>query len=201
MLRVAGAETITEVEGPGKRFALWLQGCARHCPACCNPHMQPFTGGMEIAEENLAARILDSESDGLTIVGGEPLEQIEGLNCLFDHLERLEYRKNVMLFSGFTYEEILADTRKRKLAERCDVLIAGPFIQEQAQDKRKWIGSRNQTVHFFRHGLDALKADWPENRAEIEIHIADGQISINGFPLGEDSDFEQIFANFQERRI
>lgn len=200
MLRVAGAETITEVEGPGKRFALWLQGCSRHCPACCNPHMQSFSGGLEVEEESLAAQIFGSDCEGLTIVGGEPLEQIEGLNCLFDHLVRLEYRKNIMLFSGFTFEEILADARKIKLAERCDVLIAGPFIEAQAPDKRKWIGSRNQTVHFFRHGLDALKADWPEQRAEIEIHIADGQISINGFPVGEDSDFEQIFANFQERQ-
>lgn len=200
MLRVGGAETVTEVEGPGRRFALWLQGCSRRCRGCCNPHLHNFSAGEPVPAHELAARITTSDSDGLTIVGGEPLEQLPGLKHLFDHLQTMGYDKSIMMFSGFSYAEIEADPEKLELVRRCDVLVAGPFVQQQAPDTRRWIGSRNQTVHFLGSRLDFLKDEWPAHKLEIEIHLDDEQISINGFPVGEKNEFEQIFVKFQERQ-
>ncbi|MFZ5950391.1 MAG: 4Fe-4S single cluster domain-containing protein [Candidatus Rifleibacteriota bacterium] len=194
MLRVAGAEAITEVEGPGRRFALWVQGCSRSCPGCCNPHMHDYAGGSLIEERAMAKRIIDADVDGLTIVGGEPLEQIESLNQMFDCLDELEYDKSIMLFTGFAWSEICNDSGIMALLQRCDVVVAGPFMQDQAPDQRRWIGSGNQTVHFFRNRLDFLRENWPKHRVEIEFHISDGQLSINGFPVGDDHEFEKIFA-------
>ena len=44
-LQVAQIVPCTEAEGPGKRFALWFQGCPLRCPGCCNPEFIPFAGG------------------------------------------------------------------------------------------------------------------------------------------------------------
>jgi len=44
-LQVAQIVPCTEAEGPGRRFALWFQGCPLRCPGCCNPEFIPFAGG------------------------------------------------------------------------------------------------------------------------------------------------------------
>src|SRR5215211_7379049 len=77
-LQVAQIVPCTEAEGPGKRFALWFQGCPLRCPGCCNPEMLPFEGGTEwrlgdvIASLN-ATHEADAELEGITLLGGEPL--------------------------------------------------------------------------------------------------------------------------------
>src|SRR5215470_17922358 len=67
----------TEAEGPGKRFALWFQGCPLRCPGCCNPEMLSFDGGREMPIAQLAELILDAARregvEGITLLGGEPL--------------------------------------------------------------------------------------------------------------------------------
>lgn len=194
MIRVAGIEPITEVEGPGRRFALWLQGCSRLCSGCCNPHMQDHSGGNPKPVAEIAAAIIASPTEGLTLLGGEPLEQVDAVKQMFDLLDAADYSGNIMLFSGFTWQEIGRNPEMLDLVRRCDCLVAGPFVAALKPDSRRWIGSRNQTVHFFRDRLDALKLDWPKHKAEIEIHLGDGEISINGFPVGAESDFEKIFA-------
>lgn len=201
MLRVAGAETNTEVEGPGRRFALWLQGCSRRCPGCCNPHMHDPKAGQLMNTLQLARQIQSAQNEGLTIVGGEPLEQITGLKSLFDNLETLHYSGNIIIFTGFSNSEIRKDPEKIALLKRVDLVVAGPFLLEETPDRRKWIGSRNQTVHFFRNRLDFLRENWPEQAKEIEIHIGEDEISINGFPVGEENEFEQIFAHFEKGQI
>ena len=44
-MQVAQVVPCTEAEGPGKRFAIWFQGCPLRCPGCCNPEYLPFRGG------------------------------------------------------------------------------------------------------------------------------------------------------------
>src|SRR5258708_10952072 len=76
-LRVAQVVPCTEAEGPGKRFALWFQGCPLRCPGCCNPEMLPFDGGQSIPVSDLVNLIFDAQSqhgiEGITLLGGEPL--------------------------------------------------------------------------------------------------------------------------------
>src|SRR5437588_600228 len=85
-LRVAQAVPATEAEGPGVRYALWLQGCPLRCPGCCNPEMLPFEGGTrvsvrEVVEEvGRAAR--DHGVEGITLLGGEPLAHAAGAAVL-----------------------------------------------------------------------------------------------------------------------
>src|SRR5438093_2396893 len=76
-LNVAQIVPCTAAEGPGRRYALWFQGCPLRCPGCCNPEMLPFDGGIarsivEVLAEVAAARQRDS-IEGITLLGGEPL--------------------------------------------------------------------------------------------------------------------------------
>src|SRR5258708_18463055 len=67
----------TDAEGPGKRFALWFQGCPMRCPGCCNPEMLPFEGGSKIPVAELEALFIEAQKrhgiEGITLLGGEPL--------------------------------------------------------------------------------------------------------------------------------
>src|SRR5438105_8205491 len=106
MLRVAQIIPCTEAEGPGRRFALWFQGCPLRCPGCCNPEMLPFAGGQQrsvaaIVEEVRAAVRTDAV-EGITLLGGEPLAHAAGAAVLARalHNEGL----TVMIFSGYTLD-------------------------------------------------------------------------------------------------
>jgi anaerobic ribonucleoside-triphosphate reductase activating protein len=56
-LQVAQIVPHTEAEGPGRRFALWFQGCPLRCAGCCNPEMLPFEGGRAIPLNVLVGQI------------------------------------------------------------------------------------------------------------------------------------------------
>src|SRR2546428_11526767 len=75
-LQVAQIVRRTEAEGPGRRWALWFQGCPLRCPGCCNPEMLPFAGGERLAlpavVELVAAAGPRHRVEGVTLLGGEP---------------------------------------------------------------------------------------------------------------------------------
>src|SRR5947208_6250808 len=75
-ISVAQIVPCTEAEGPGRRFALWFQGCPLRCPGCCNPEMLPFAGGtpMPLGEvvKHLGAAREQHGIEGVTLLGGEP---------------------------------------------------------------------------------------------------------------------------------
>src|SRR5262245_55340012 len=74
VLRVATIVDDTEAEGPGRRFALWVQGCAIRCPGCCNPEMFAHDRGTQMTVDGVLARVR-AGVEGVTFLGGEPFEQ------------------------------------------------------------------------------------------------------------------------------
>src|SRR5262245_34549314 len=76
-VRVAAIVDDTEAEGPGRRFALWVKGCAIRGAGCCNPEMFDEHGGEAMATGELAARIARAAGavEGVTFLGGEPFAQ------------------------------------------------------------------------------------------------------------------------------
>src|SRR3954468_12436548 len=78
-LQVAQIVADTEAEGPGRRFAVWVQGCPMRCQECCNPQMLRFEGGERTPVRDLVARALGTEGvEGVSLLGGEPFAQAEG---------------------------------------------------------------------------------------------------------------------------
>src|SRR5262245_44382570 len=101
-LHVAQIVPCTEAEGPGRRFALWFQGCPLRCPGCCNPEMLPFDGGQVLPLSEVKARLQESHEahhlEGITLLGGEPLAHAASGAPLARAAHELGL--SVMVFSG-----------------------------------------------------------------------------------------------------
>ncbi|MGE0547089.1 MAG: 4Fe-4S single cluster domain-containing protein [Kofleriaceae bacterium] len=189
MLRVATIVPDTEAEGPGRRWALWLQGCPIRCPGCCNPEMFDDQGGQSRSLDELTGEITAAASrgvEGVTLLGGEPFSQAEGAARLARHARARGL--TVMVFSGYTLDELRASSEASGLLEATDLLVDGPYDRERPEpappEGRRWIGSTNQTMHFL---TDAYRPDDPRMRAPntIEIRLSRGSLSINGWPTAE----------------
>lgn len=186
MLSVAQIVPVTEAEGPGRRFALWFQGCPLRCPGCCNPEMLPFAGGipMRITEvvEQLRASHAEHQLEGVTLLGGEPFAHAETAVAFADEAHRLGL--SVMVFSGYVLEELRAnpDESVQALLERIDILVDGPYFREQPERKRRWIGSANQRVHYLSNRCSTDDPRWLLPNT-VEIRMCDGVVTVNGFPV------------------
>src|ERR1700679_153734 len=102
--QIAQIVSVTEAEGPGRRFALWFQGCPLRCPGCCNPEMLPFAGGrpMHLADVVSQLRIAKDQHaiEGITLLGGEPFAHAGGAAALAEAAHDLDL--SVMVFTGYT---------------------------------------------------------------------------------------------------
>lgn len=171
----------TEVEGPGKRAALWVQGCPIHCPGCFNPQTWSARGGERVSVVEIESRILaEPRIEGVSFLGGEPFTQAAALAEL--GLLCREAGLSVVTFSGYEAELLLNSDRAdwRALLAVTDLLLAGPFHQDQLDLSRPWIGSSNQRfVYLTDRYQDLERVD--RSRPALEIHMDDtGQIQLNG---------------------
>src|SRR3954463_8685683 len=73
----------TEAEGPGRRFALWFQGCPLRCAGCCNPEFLSFKGGESRHLDDVWQQVRSAKDiEGITLLGGEPFAHAEGAAAL-----------------------------------------------------------------------------------------------------------------------
>ena len=183
-LQVAQIVPCTEAEGPGRRFALWFQGCPLRCPGCCNPEFIPFAGGEAMSLADVLRQLDDARGygiEGITLLGGEPLAHAVGSAALAS--AAWERGLTVMVFSGYTIEEARAksDPVVDAVLAQTDILVDGPYVREQPDTTRRWIGSTNQRIHFL---SDRYRADDPcwRERNTLEIRVRGGEVTVNGFP-------------------
>ncbi|HEY8426741.1 MAG TPA: 4Fe-4S single cluster domain-containing protein [Sandaracinaceae bacterium] len=182
-LRVACEVADTDAEGPGRRYAVWLQGCPLRCPGCCNPEMLPMRGGTEIEVGELAARVCGTPGiEGLTLLGGEPFAQAEPAALLAEAVRREGL--SVMVFSGYTLEELRARPEAAPLLAAADLLVDGRYDRTQPDTARRWIGSRNQRLWFL---TDRYRPDDPRFAASdtVEIRLVRNVLVVNGRPWGK----------------
>lgn len=143
--------------GPGKRIAIWLVGCHRHCPGCANPELWNPKPSQRIMVEKLSMLIrqtaIERCADGLTITGGEPFEQAEELLDLLNSLRDLQL--NTLVFSGYRLEELQKKEKAKEVLERIDVLIDGEYIKEQNDGKAALRGSANQRINILNPSCSA----------------------------------------------
>lgn len=184
-LVVAARVACTEAEGPGRRFAVWVQGCSLRCPGCCNPEFFAREGGEPVAvaalvDELRVARDVHGLA-GLTVLGGEPSEQPAAVAALC--LAARELGLGTIVFTGRTHAELQALPEMRPLLAAVDTLVDGRFDGRRREpvDGRRWIGSTNQQiVHLTpRHADPAL---W-RGRNHVELQIdAVGRLTAHGAP-------------------
>ena len=184
VLSIAMIVPITEAEGPGKRFALWFQGCPLRCPGCCNPEMLPFEGGLPSSLDEILAAIraaMLEGIEGITLLGGEPTAHASGAAALARQVRDLGL--TVMVFTGYTLEELRRrqDPHIDDLLAYTDILVDGPYERDLPDTTRRWIGSTNQRIHFLTERYSADDPCWRE-RNTLELRLVDSEIVMNGFP-------------------
>jgi anaerobic ribonucleoside-triphosphate reductase activating protein len=146
MLDLSGIVSDSIVDGPGIRTTIFSQGCPHHCPGCHNPETWAFGRGTDMEEERLLEIVKENPlCRGVTFSGGEPFSQAAGYAKLAKLLKQEGYE--VASYSGFTFEELLNGTDdQKKLLSAIDILIDGPFLQEEKSLEIAFRGSKNQRI-------------------------------------------------------
>ncbi len=166
----------TAVLGPGRRFAVWFQGCKKRCEGCINPQGQQLDGGQLVAVEELLAKIGRQKGlQGITISGGEPFLQYDGLKRLIEGVRR-ETQLDIMLYSGYSLQE-LQDRHGSGLAallRQVDIFIDGEYRKEE-DNGTIYRGSDNQNIYFFTERFAAFREEiYGTRNRDIEF-LADGE--------------------------
>lgn len=184
-MQIAHTVACTEAEGPGKRFALWFQGCPLRCVECCNPEMLPFAGGLTVSTESMFADICRAQEqdqiEGITLLGGEPFAHAVGAAELASLVQ--DRGLSVMIFSGYELQQLRTMTEPgvQSLLQATDLLVDGLYDRTVPDTTRRWIGSRNQQIHCLSDRYQSDDPCWSEPDT-LEIRLQDGEVIVNGFP-------------------
>ena len=144
-IRIAGIVRESIVDGRGLRFVVFGQGCPHRCPGCHNPQTHDFEGGRWVPIRQIAQEIRKNPLlQGVTFSGGEPFCQISAFAELARQVRALPGRLDLTVYSGYTYEQLLALPGASELLALCDYLVDGPFLLAERDLYLRFRGSRNQ---------------------------------------------------------
>ena len=185
-LNIAAIKECTEAEGPGRRFAIWTQGCLKRCRNCCNPTMQPIEKRYIVTTSDLIKLIKDAKEiydiEGISLIGGEPFLQAKGLIRIAKWCQ--ENNLSVVAFTGYELSEIEADIlpEGKILLSYIDMLIDGAYDEELYDEERTWVGSKNQQVHFLTSRY-TKGVEYEQKEKALEVCISDKELILNGWPF------------------
>ena len=145
-------------DGDGVRVSLFVSGCRNCCKGCFQPETWDFKYGTEFTQETekqIIELLKPSYISGLTVLGGEPFEE-ENQRILAPFLRKVKETypyKTIWCYTGYVLEKDLLPEDGRKHCEATgemlkyiDILVDGPFIEEQKNISLKFRGSENQRI-------------------------------------------------------
>lgn len=135
----------TMVDGPGFRTTIYCAGCPNECPGCHNPQSWDINNGHPMTTDELFSEIVSDPFANVTFSGGDPMFQPEGFAELAEAI-RKNTSKTIWCYSGFRYEQIINNSKQRKLLEMVDVLVDGPFVEKLRDEDLYFRGSSNQRL-------------------------------------------------------
>ena len=176
---------VTSVEGIGKRFAIWVQGCSLHCKNCANTQMWNFDGGTSYNINDFVniIKAYKDKIEGITWLGGEPLEQVKPVAKISEIVQNMGL--SVILFTGYQYSSIKDNEEFKKLINYVDILIDGKYEEEKRDYSRPWVGSSNQNYYFLTNRYNKSILNNYKNKVEIRI-LPDKKIIMSGMGNFED---------------
>lgn len=158
-MRYGNIKQFSIENGEGVRVSLFVSGCRHHCKGCFQAQTWDFSFGNEFTKEvenKLIAMLKHERIDGLTILGGEPLEP-ENQPTVLALIERVRKElpnKTIWLYTG----SILGKNKKLnknhldgitdKILSKIDVLVDGPFIEQKKNLALSFRGSTNQRILY-----------------------------------------------------
>lgn len=174
------------IYGPGIRYVIWTQGCNLACEGCWNKQFWP-KGGTPATITDLVKEIRQVKGiEGITILGGEPLQQANASLELIRSVKALGL--TVFMYTGYEPEEF--DETMQACFDSSDIVVTGRYIESQRNVVLRWRGSTNQVLHCptGRYSLSELNE---QNEVEIVVN-EDGTIELYGYP---DSEIRQWIEN------
>lgn len=193
-----------EALGPGKRIGIWLAGCNRGCPGCSNPELWSVQNRKPVPVSELMVAIRDicsqNHVDGFTISGGEPMQQAAELAELVFQLSQIN--KDILVFTGYTYDEVSKDSAMSDVLDYIAVLVDGPYMEER-NEQLVLRGSSNQQILLFEPELEDLYVKYLDQaQSNIQnLHFSDETISIGIHERNFSEDIEQKLREYGIRSV
>ncbi len=155
--------------GEGIRVSLFTSGCTHNCKGCFNKDYQSFDYGDDMTNDvvdEIIEQLRNDYNSGLTILGGEPFQSLDlvaYLKPIRDYIDEYNKKnsrnkKNIWVYSGYTFEQILADKKKLELLSLTDVLVDGLFEEKLLDLRLKFRGSSNQRILDVKKSIRSKKA-------------------------------------------
>jgi anaerobic ribonucleoside-triphosphate reductase activating protein len=140
-----------QVNGLGNRVVLWVSGCSHHCKGCQNAYSQNPSIGIKFtdnAKEEIFKDLNTEWCAGITFSGGDPLfiDNRNEIIALAKEIKEKFPAKNIWLYTGYTWSEIIEDPSMSEILKYVDILCDGEYVEELRDIERHWVGSSNQNV-------------------------------------------------------
>lgn len=149
--------------GPGIRVSLFVSGCTLRCKGCFNSELWDFASGQPFTDkeiELICNELSKSHIRGLSILGGEPLDNAKGLIPLVEVVKsKFGDSKDIWLYTGYVIDSFDSDSIQAKLISMCDVVVDGPFIEELKDSSLIFRGSSNQRIINVKEYYDSNRCN------------------------------------------
>lgn len=161
-MNIMKVEWLDVINGEGLRLSIFTSGCRIHCKGCFNKSSWDFNAGKPFTNE-IKEKIFETISDenkgysGISLLGGEPSEHALELISFLDEFKKRCPNKNVWIWSGWDKDNLINIPNAIELLKRCDVLVAGPFIESKKDLSLKFRGSTNQIVYDIIHNDEKIE--------------------------------------------
>lgn len=141
-MRIVNYTPNSTVDGVGVRQVFWTAGCPHHCKGCHNPQTWDYDTGNDWDNSEIVSMALKSPYN-VTFSGGDPFIQPRDLHYV---LRQIKPFKNVWVYTGYTWEELMKRTLPKRTLQYIDVLVDGRFVEELRDSDLLFRGSSNQRL-------------------------------------------------------
>ena len=151
------------VNGDGLRTVLWVSGCNHNCPNCQNPYSHDCNIGIKFddkAKEELFKDLHEDWCSGVTFSGGDPLHERnreEVINLAKEIKEKFP-TKNIWLYTGYTWNEIVDSSSMINILKYVDVIVDGPYVESLKDPTLHWRGSSNQNIICVKRRINQINS-------------------------------------------
>ena len=172
--------------GEGVRVSLFVSGCTHHCKNCFNPETWDFNYGKPFTkeiEDNIISALAPDHINGLTLLGGEPMEPANQ-KALLDFVKRVKSiypNKTIWCYSGYLFDtELLSESRAhcpwtKELLSYIDILVDGEFKEDLKDITLRFKGSNNQRV------------------IDVQKSLKENKVVLSPYNDKKNSDFHKIY--------
>ena len=193
-MKISSIIPISEVNGPGPHYTIWVQGCTLNCPECFNPQTHDLLSGIEkeifYLVKDITKYWLKNKIVGVTLSGGEPLQQIDEVIELTSQIKS-QTNLGIIILTGYNPDELHQLPKINLLTKNVDLIIAGRF-REKLKIKSGLRGSSNKS---YWHISDYYKKSDLNNIPIMEVITNDsGEAIISGIdPVREFDSINSVF--------